>query len=408
MEHPNSERAPVEDGMAQPLRPMKGRSPRSAAAALPLAIVAILLVGTVAFGAAVIAPIIVPDESPIVVGDEPGDEPTAEVTESPAPEPTKPSVEPTEAPVKPTEAPAGELVLTAKLGGTKVVLSWTAYEGEGFCYYKVVRSLDADPSWPTGKGDTLVAAVSERTTLTYTDAAPASKTWNYRVFAVKCSEDGYEILAASQVATVKTPAPPVVDNPYNLGPIKVVKNADGTYTLSWSPYTGDIDFSYYKLSGTDSADGAFGYCEGTGYWAVIDAGQHSWTGYIDPGVWRIKVEAVYYPDGCAKAAETSVLKLTVASEPTPAPQALTLTAGAVGTDGKVQISWSKYTGEAFSAYKIFKNGAAVLAIEDVNVLTTQISLPEYGTYEIQVKVRSTSGAWVGTSNVVTVTWAETA
>jgi hypothetical protein len=402
MEQQKPDLARVESDFERPLTPMKVRSPRRLAAALPTAIVAILVVGTVAFGATVIKPIIVPDEVPIVVGDEVGDqpsaEPTVEVTEEPTPAPTEaPKAGPTDAPT-----PA-ELALAARLSGAKVVLEWSAFEGDGFCYYKVVRSLDADPSWPAGEGDSLVAAVSERTKLTYTDAAPASKKWNYRVFAVMCSEDGYAVLAASPVATVTTPAPPVVENPYDLGPITAKKNADGTYTLTWAPYEGKIDFSYYKLSGT-TGDGAFGYCEGTGYWAVVEPGQHSWTGHIESGAWRIKVEAVYYPDGCAKAAETRVLEMTVAAAPTPAPQAITLEAGAVGVDGKVEIGWSKYTGEAFSAYKVFKNGDLILVVENVNTLSAQISLPEAGEYEIQVKVRSTSGAWVGISNVVTVSW----
>ncbi len=402
MDQQRTNPARVEDDFEQPLTPLKTRSPRRLAAALPMAIVAILVVGTIAFGATVIKPIIVPDEVPIVVGDEPSGEPSAEASQEVVVEPTK---APTKAPqADPTDAPTpAALALTAKLSGSKVVLAWTGFEGDGFCYYKVVRSLDADPSWPTGDGDSLVAAISERAKLTYTDAAPASKTWNYRVFAVSCTDAGYAVLAASPVATVTTPAPPVVENPYDLGPITAKKNADGTYTLTWAPYDGKIDFSYYKLSGT-TGDGAFGYCEGTGYWAVIDPNQHSWTGHIEPGVWRIKVEAVYYPDGCAKAAETSILKLTVAGEPTPAPQAITLEAGAVGVDGKVTVSWSKYTGEAFSAYKVLKNGDLVLVIENVNTLTGEITLPGAGEYQIQVKVRSTSGAWVGISNVVTVSW----
>jgi hypothetical protein len=404
MEQQKPDLGRVEDDFVQPLEPMKTRSPHRLASALPVAIAAMLGLGTAAFGATVIKPIIVPDESPIVVGDEPTAEPTVEPSEEPTEAPAEPTKKPT---AEPTEAPTPvELGLVAELDGTKVVLEWTAFEGDGFCYYKVVRSADEDPSWPAGEGDTLVAAIGDQEKLTYADAAPAGKTWHYKVHVVSCTEHGYVILAASSVATVTTPSTPTPrpENPYNLGPITAKKNANGTYTLTWAAYKGPIDFEYYKLSGTTKS-GAFGYCEGTGYWAVIEPGQHSWTGYIEPGSWRIKVEAVYYPhEECAKAAETSVLEMTVAGEPTPAPQEMSLEAGAVGEEGVVHLSWSKYTGEAFAEYRIYKNGSTIHEIVDVNTLATDITLPEPGEYHIQLKVKSTGGVIVGVSNVVTVVW----
>jgi hypothetical protein len=411
MEHQKPDLARVEDDFVQPLKPMRTRSSRRLASALPVAVVAMLVVGTAAFGATVIAPIIVPDESPIVVGDEPTAEPTAEPTVEPSEEPTEAPAEPTKKPTaEPTAAPTPvELALAVGLDGTKVVLEWTAFEGDDFCYYKLVRSADEDPSWPTGEGDKLVAAIGHREKLTFTDAAPAGKTWHYRVYVVNCTEHGYLVLAASSVATIttpKTPTPPP-ENPYNLGPITAKKNANGTYTLTWAAYKGSIDFSYYKLSGTTKS-GAFGYCEGTGYWAVIEPGQHSWTGYIEPGSWRIKVEAVYYPhEECAKAAETKVLEMTVAGEPTPPPQEMTLEAGAVGEEGVVHLSWSKYTGEAFREYRILKNGTTILEIENVNTLSAEVALPEPGEYHFQLKVKNTGGVIVGISNVATVFWEST-
>lgn len=101
---------------------------------------------------------------------------------------------------------------------------------------------------------------------------------------------------------------------------------------------------------------AFGYVEDGGYWGAIDPSAHSWTGKIEPGAWRIKVEAVYYPDGAAKAAESYVLNLTVA-EPTPTaslPPMQSLSLSWVDNlDGTYTFDWNAYTGGwAFDYYKL--------------------------------------------------------
>jgi len=67
------------------------------------------------------------------------------------------------------------MTLTAKLSGSKVVLTWTAYDGADFAYYKVVRSSYKVASWPLGSGDSLLAAISNQSTLTYTDCAPPAR-----------------------------------------------------------------------------------------------------------------------------------------------------------------------------------------------------------------------------------------
>jgi hypothetical protein len=86
---------------------------------------------------------------------------------------------------------------------------------------------------------------------------------------------------------------------------------------------------------------------------------------------------------------------------------MALEAGAVGEEGVVHLSWSKYTGEAFGDYRILKNGTVILEIENVNTLSADITLPEPGEYHIQLKVKSTGGVIVGISNVVTVVWEST-
>jgi len=256
MEQQRPEGGRVEDDFMQPLTPMKTRSPRRLAASLPMAIGAILLVGAVAFGAGAIAPIIVPDESPIVVGDEPTPEPTVEPTVEPTPVPTPvPTAEPTEPVVV-------DLELTAALSGTKVVLTWTAYDGPDFFYYKVVRSSDAEASWPLGEGDKLVAAIGDPEKLTFTDAPPTGATWYYQVFAVTCGEDGYVPVAVSNVATIAVPRPtpkPVPNCNMSLsakviaptamgdGVAMVVVGSGYKVKLSWTKYACDMFEGYIVI-----------------------------------------------------------------------------------------------------------------------------------------------------------------
>jgi hypothetical protein len=203
--------ARVEDDFTRPLTPIKAPS-RRLSAALPLAVVAMLVVATVAFGATVIRPMVVgpdPSATPVDGGDDQPDEtPTATATVTLSPTPT---ATPTKAPTAPpTAAPTAQsngLTLTARLSGTKVVLTWTAYSGEDFAYYKVVRSSDKTAAWPLGTGDTLVAAIGDVAKLTFTDCPPAGKTWSYEVFAVKTVADGYAVLTSTNLVAIAVPAP---------------------------------------------------------------------------------------------------------------------------------------------------------------------------------------------------------
>jgi hypothetical protein len=187
--------ARVEDDFVRPLQPMKSISHRRLPAALPLAIAGILVVSSIAFGAAVIRNAVTPppDASTIDVGDE-SSAPSVAVSEAP--------------PVTVTEAPVvTPLTLTASISSGKVALSWTKYVGDDFCYYKVVRSTDATVSWPLGEGDSLVAAIGDVEKLSLVDAAPGGKTYSYEVFAVKSADDGYAVIVGSNVVTIAVPAP---------------------------------------------------------------------------------------------------------------------------------------------------------------------------------------------------------
>ncbi len=412
-----SQGARVEDDLVRRIPPLKKLSPRRVAASLPFAIVAILVVATVAFGATVVRPMVISalaSATPVVVGDD------ADETDSPVVPTASPTAKPTTAPTggptaRPTAQPtstatSGTMRLTAKLDGRKVVLTWTAYSGADFAYYKVVRSSDNKAAWPLGSGDVLAAAISDRSTLTFTDCPTAGKTWSYEVFAVKSVDGGYVALDSTNLVTIAVPAAPKptsAADPTDLGALRVVKNSDGTYTFSWPAYTGDIDFTYYKLDGQPFPT-APGYVENGGhYWACLGTGDTSATLKVDPGTWNINVEAVYFPGGTATAAaRTDTLKLVVASAEPPA-IGLTVT---VGDDGFAHLSWDKYTGDGFQKYVIARveTGTPTQsnAVETIaNVSTTSWvdqSVQPGHKYYYRVLALSSDGAVLAQSPVIKV------
>ncbi len=374
---PETQDARIEEDFIGPLTPMKNMSHPRLPAALPFALAGVLVVSGLAFGAQFVKPSSGDHANPTLgqAGHErthatqtatatlDESEPTAEEPVETATETATTIATPTATPTaartakpttKPTASPARGLTLSAAVVSGKVKLTWSAYTGSDFAYYKVVRSSDATVAWPLGYDDTLLQAIGSKTQTSVTVSAPAGKTYSYRVFAVKSSDEGYAVLLASNVRTLATPAAtePVTDTPIDLGAITATRNSS-CYTLTWNAYDGPIDFSYYKLSGT-TGSGPFGYVEGTGYWAVLNPGTVSWTGAIKPGSWRIKVEAVYYPDGAAKAAETQILTLQVAvPEPTPAPAAMDLAVALA--DGKPSLTWSRFDGDGFQSYAIVRS-----------------------------------------------------
>jgi hypothetical protein len=359
---PNSG-ARVEDDFVRPLKPMRGHPHHRLGAAMPLAIAGILVVSGLAFGATVVQSIVAPPPtaSAIVVGDDdPTDAPTDAPTDVPTDRPTAtPTATPTDAPTDaPTTAPTpGQLTISVEALAGKARITWSAYTGSDFAYYKVVRSAGGTADWPLGSGDTLVAAISNHATVTYLDSCGAG-TFTYRVFAVRSADSGYEVLASSgnktvTVAPAPTKAPTPVSDPTDMGALRVTDNGDGTYTFSWNAYTGPIDFTYYKLDGQPFPHTP-GYVENGGhYWSCVGTDTTSTTIAVEPGTWNIVVEAVYYPNGgSAAAGKTDVLKLAVA--PHTAPPVLTLTLQGYAASNGVHLAWSKYTGPYFSDYGIVR------------------------------------------------------
>jgi hypothetical protein len=158
-----------------------------------------------------------------------------------APEP-KPEPEPEPAPaqyVEPEPQPAPPAPISTVLALSvspsdhpgKVVLGWSAFNGDGFAYYKLVRSTDGDATWPGSGSDELVAAIGNASETWAMDRPPCGTNVVYRVFAVQHGEYGYQVLAPSnQVnALMSCPPPPPATTAIGFEASVV----DGAVHLTW-------------------------------------------------------------------------------------------------------------------------------------------------------------------------------
>jgi hypothetical protein len=332
--------------MSAPIPDKKpGRLPRATtriATAFPGGIAVLLLVGAVAFGGTVLRPALTehPDD-PAVAAHQPaasavveragdpsplsepsaGADPTAVPEESDEPEPTataeaveataEPTAEPTAKPTpKPTPKPTAKpkpketatpapkpttLALKKWVKEDRVKLSWTAYSGAGFEYYKVVRSGDASASWPLAENDELVGVITDPGATTFADEAPCEIAWHYRVFAVSHTDSGYKVLAASNTVTASVGCPPEA-TPAPVESLGLeLKVADGGIRLEWT-MCGNDDFVAYKVvrSQTNS-DPRYPLNDGTELIGVI--GEQAVVSVVDTDVqagetWTYRVECV--------------------------------------------------------------------------------------------------------------------
>jgi len=129
----------------------------------------------------------------------------------------------------------------------KVQLGWTAYSGAGFHYYKLVRSHDASATWPTSGDDQLIAAIGNVAETGMRDRPDCGVTVFYRVFAVKSSDAGYQVLAASNTVSATTtcpPPPPPQPATQHIG--LEASFAEGKVNLAWSPCAID-GFNAWKI-----------------------------------------------------------------------------------------------------------------------------------------------------------------
>ena len=208
----------------------------------------------------------------------------------------KPADKPKDA-AKPKPAPTTPvaLVLEGWTKETKVKLGWTAYTGDGFEYYKVVRSTDATASWPAGGDDTVVGVIGDKSATWWADVPPCGTPWTYRVFAVRHGDGGYVTLAATNPVTLTVacaPEPtPVVVVPLAF---EVTATADGI-ALSWEACTREHFTAYKGVRSTTNPAPRYPPNAGTELIAAIgDPGQ---TTLVDTNVssgetWTYRVVAV--------------------------------------------------------------------------------------------------------------------
>ncbi|HJP70788.1 MAG TPA: hypothetical protein VJ975_03645 [Candidatus Limnocylindria bacterium] len=240
--------------------------------------------------------------------DPPKDEPVKTDAPKPAEQPkTEPTAKPkpveTTKPV-PTQKPApaqGVLALQGWPKDSRAKLSWTAFGGEGFEYYKVVRSGDTMITWPTTADDVLAGVISDRNSPFFADKPPCGTPWSYAVFAVRHGESGYVVLAVSNVVTVTTtcaPAPePIVVKPIALS-VNVLPGQG--IQLSWEGCWSDKFVAYKVVRSSWNPDPRFPLNDGAELIGVI--GDPNQTGFVDTSVaagqtWTYRVLAVTNGDG---------------------------------------------------------------------------------------------------------------
>jgi hypothetical protein len=146
-----------------------------------------------------------------------------------------------------------------------------------------------------------------------------------------------------------TPRPTPKPTPYRpayLGQLTITHNADGSYTFSWPKYTGS-GFMYYKLVYGDYKSTP-SYAEGSPYWTCGESQTtNSWTGFIDPGDYSVRLQVVDEPDGkVIVRSQTNIVRLTVT---TPSLGALSYHNNG---DGTYTFTWTAYAAASFDSYEL--------------------------------------------------------
>ena len=177
---------------------------------------------------------------------QPKDEPTEQPKEEPKDEPkAEPKDEPKDEP-KEEPAPSTNLKLVAVFNADKhkLVVEWSAFAGD-FEKYKLVRSTDGTVSWPEGEGDTLVGVIGPYDATRFVDYdAPCNQELHYRVFAVRHGEEGYVVLASSNVDGATRPCETPPPDPVALA-FEASQGAEGIQ-LAWQQCSSEA-FVVYKV-----------------------------------------------------------------------------------------------------------------------------------------------------------------
>jgi hypothetical protein len=246
--------------------------------------------------------------------EKPADKPKAEAPK-PADKP-KPADQPKATP-KPQPAPANPVALALEgwTKETKVKLAWKPYGGDGFEYYKVVRSSDGTVIWPAGADDTVVGVIGDKSAAWWADVPPCGTPWTYRVFAVRHGDAGYVTLGATNAVTLKVTCAPD-PTPVAVVPLALevqVKPGEGI-ALSWEKCTSEHFAAYKVVRSKTNPDPRYPLNDGAELIAAIgDPGQ---TTFVDVAVeageaWTYRVVAVTSgPSGHVAIGQTAAMSAT--------------------------------------------------------------------------------------------------
>jgi hypothetical protein len=196
----------------------------------------------------------------------------------------------------------GTLTVVRK-SDSSYTFSWPQYGGTNYQYYKLVyEKWGKTPNYPASPY--------------WTANDPGDNSWNgliepgnYAVRLQVVDDVGAKNIIRAQTKvihlTVATPS---------LGGLGVHDDGGGNYTFSWSAY-GDASFSYYKLVYEDWSSGQNpSYPDGSPIWDAIDTGATSDTIAVPSGDYRVRIQAIGYPDGFSDGyayAQTTVVRVTV-------------------------------------------------------------------------------------------------
>jgi hypothetical protein len=278
---------------------------------------------------------------------------------------TEPATEPT---TDPTTAPANEpltMSIALHLGDGKVTITWGDCPVDGFVAWKVVRSLDSNPSWPLGDGDRLVASSENHALGSVVNGdLPAGRTVYYRVVGL-VSRNGETVIGCrTRAADIHipsadpTPAPTSEPDPIGSIGLSLTLTEGGQPRADWTTCPGDWDIAFvvrstnsgvsYPLGSGDAIAGSAGKdgatvltdthaSAGHTYWYRVFCTRHGGEGYQVVAASPTREISTPAPDPL----------------PDPSPVALSLTTEI--TDGGIALHWGTCTSEHFGSYRVIRS-----------------------------------------------------
>ncbi len=224
-----------------------------------------------------------------------------------------------------------------------MTIDWGACPIDGFVAWRVVRSLDGNPTWPMGDGDQLVAGSESQALRSVQNGdLPAGRTVYYRVVGLGRQGDETVVRCRSRIADIHVPAadptPAPTTEPDPIGSIgdvtRVVRSSnDG---VSFPLGSGDSYAGVFGKDGPTSTTDT-GAAAGRSYWYRVFCLRQTGDGY--------RIVAI-----------SPIRKVTTpAAEPQPEPSPVGLDLSVELTDGGVALHWGACSNDHFVAYKVIRS-----------------------------------------------------